>query len=119
MRRIEMAVVRQVLDVADRRVTLQLFDVGDPLGAVAGLDLRQQVLEHREHIADEADVDAHVLVDLGRVDVDVDLLRVERVGLEIAGDAIVEAHAEREQQVGFLNRRVHPRFAVHAHHAEV
>ena len=44
---------------------------------------------------------------------------LRRVGLEVAGDAIVEAHAERDQQVGFLNGRVDPRFAVHAHHAEV
>ena len=46
-------------------------------------------------------------------------LRVRRVGLEVAGDAIVEAHAERDQQVGFLDRDVDPRLAVHAHHAEV
>ena len=39
---------------------------------------------------------AHVLVDLGRVDVDVDLLRVRRVGLQVAGHAIVEPHAERD-----------------------
>ena len=42
-----------------------------------------------------------------------------RVGLEIAGDAVVEAHAQREQQVGFLNGVIDPGFAVHAHHAQV
>ena len=47
------------------------------------------------------------------------LLGVGRVGLQVAGDAIVEAHAEGEQQVGFLDGFVHPGFAVHAHHAEV
>ena len=66
-----------------------------------------------------AAVDRHVLVELGGVDVDVDLLRVRRVGLQIAGDAVVEPHAERDEQVGFLNRGVHPGFAVHAHHPEV
>ena len=66
-----------------------------------------------------ADVDGHVLADFGGVDVDVDLLRVRRVGLEVAGDAVVEPHAERDEQVGFLNGRVDPGFAVHAHHAEV
>ena len=44
---------------------------------------------------------------------------LRRVGLEVAGDAIVEAHAERDQQVGFLDRRVDPGLAVHAHHAEI
>ena len=98
---------------------LSLVDVRDPLRAIARLHLRQQLFEHVPQIADQADVGFHVLVDLGRIDVDVDLLRVERVGLEIARDAIVEPHAEREQQIGFLNRGVDPRFAVHAHHAEV
>ena len=70
-------------------------------------------------IADEGDIDLDVLVDLGGIDLDVDLLRVGRVGLQIAGDAVVEAHAEGEQQVGFLDGVVDPRFAVHAHHAEV
>ena len=60
-----------------------------------------------------------VLVELGRIDVDVDLLRVRRVGLQVAGDAIVEAHAERDQQIGLLDRGVDPGLAVHAHHAEV
>ena len=47
-----------------------------------------------------------------------DFLRALRVGFQIARDAIVESHAEGEQQVGLLNRRVDPRLAVHAHHAE-
>ena len=38
---------------------------------------------------------------------------------QLAGDAIVEAHAEGQQQVGFLDRFVDPVLAVHAHHAEV
>jgi hypothetical protein len=46
-------------------------------------------------------------------------LALRRVGFEVAGDPIVEAHAERDQEVGFLNRRVHPGLAVHAHHAEI
>ena len=44
---------------------------------------------------------------------------LRRVGLQVAGDAIVEAHAEGEQQVGLLDRGVDPGLAVHAHHAEV
>ena len=78
------------------------------------------VLQHDlPDVADQADVDLDVLVDLGAVDLDVDLLRVERVGLDVAGHAVVEAHAERDEQVGFLDRGVDPGLAVHAHHAEV
>ena len=118
VRRVQMAAVGQVLDVANGRIPLELLDVRDPLAAIARLHARHQHFERFLQIAHDADVDAHVLVDLGRVDVDVNLLRVLRVGLQVAGDAIVEPHAEREQQVGLLNRRVHPRLAVHAHHAE-
>ena len=82
-------------------------------------DLRQPVLQHRLQVAGIGHVGAHVLVQLRRVDVDVDLLGVLRVRRQLAGDAIVEAHAEREQQVGFLDRVVDPGLAVHAHHAEV
>src|ERR1039457_498558 len=59
-----------------------------------------------------------VLVDLGGVDLDVDLLGAGRVAGEVAGDAVVEAHAEGEQQVRLLDGVVDPGFAVHAHHAE-
>ncbi len=48
-----------------------------------------------------------------------DLFRVRRVSFQVAGDAIVESHAEREQQIGFLDGGVHPGFAVHTHHAQV
>ena len=75
--------------------------------------------EHVAQVADQRHVDLDVLVDLGRIDLDVDLLRVGRVGGEVAGDAVVEAHAEGDQQVGLLDRVVDPRLAVHAHHAEV
>ena len=50
------------------------------------------------------DVDPDVLVDFRGVDVDVNLLRVLRVRLQVAGDAVVEAHAERQQQIGLLDR---------------
>ena len=85
----------------------------------AGLHARQQVVDDLAEVADQADVDLDVLVDLGAVDLDVDLLGVERVGLDVAGHPVVEAHAERDQQVGFLDGGVDPGLAVHAHHAEV
>ena len=41
-----------------------------------------------------------ILADFGGIDIDVDDLGVRREGGEAAGDAIVEAHAEGDQQVG-------------------
>src|ERR1019366_10098996 len=94
VRGVEVAAVGQVDDVADAGVTFHLVDLGDP--ACVGLfgDEREQRVEHLGEIADEGDVGANVLVDLGGVDLDVDLLGGGRVAGEVAGDAIVEAHAE-------------------------
>ncbi len=47
-----------------------------------------------------------------------DLLRARSVRLELAGDAVVEAHPERDDEVGLLDGFVDPGFAVHPHHAE-
>ena len=38
------------------------------------------------------------------INFDVNFARVPRVGAQVAGDAIVKAHADGDQQVGFLNR---------------
>src|SRR4029079_6251168 len=48
-------------------------------------------------------------------DVDVDDAGVWGVGADVAGDAVVEAHADGEQQVGRLDRAVDVLPAVHAH----
>ena len=126
---VEVAVVGQVDDVAYGGVALHGVDLAEPVGRVLLLALlslrcsscrkqRQQRVEDFFEVADEGDVGPDVLVDLGGVDLDVDLLRVGRVVGEVAGDAVVEAHAEGEQEVGLLDGVVDPGLAVHAHHAE-
>ena len=65
--------------------------------------LLQQLVELREHalhVAHDGHVRRAVLADLGRVDIHVDHLGVRREGGQPAGDAVVEAHAERDQQIG-------------------
>ncbi len=54
-----------------------------------------------------------------RIHFDVNLAGVAGVGAQVAGDAIVEAHADGDQQIGFLDGVIDPSFAVHAHHAEI
>ena len=63
-------------------------------------------------------VDPHVLVDRGRVDVDVDLLRARREGVEPPGHPVVEARADRDHHVAAVHRQVGLVGAVHAEHAE-
>jgi hypothetical protein len=94
-------------------------DAPEPCVAPRRLNPGQQGLQHRAEIARDGDVGPDVLVELGRVDVDVDLLGLRRIRRQPARDAVVESHAEGDEQVGVLDGFVHPRLTVHAHHAEV
>ena len=119
VRGVEVAVVREVDDVADGGGAFAGVDLAQPggVGALVGMS-RQKELEDLFEVADEGDIGADVLVDLGGVDLDVNLLRVGSVAGEVAGDAVVEAHAEGEEEIGLLDGVVDPGLAVHAHHAE-
>ena len=76
------------------------------------------VLEHVRAVADDAEVDLDVLVDRGRIDVDVDFLAVRREGVEATGDAVVEARADADHQIAIMHRVVGLERAVHAEHAQ-
>ena len=78
-------------------------------------DHRRQRLQDALRVADDRHLDGDVLADLGRVDVDVDDPGIRRVGPDVAGDPVVEAHPDRDQQVGALDRAVDVLPAVHAH----
>ena len=69
-------------------------------------------------VADDRHVGPAHLALLGRVDVDVDDLGVGGEAVDLAGDAVVEAGAEGDQQVAALHRRDGRGVAVHARHAE-
>ena len=59
-----------------------------------------ELLQHALHVAHDGQVGRAVLADLGRIDIHVDHLGVRREGRQAAGDAVVEAHAQGDQQVG-------------------
>ena len=82
------------------------------------LEHLQQVAEHIGAVADDRHVDADVLVDRGRIDIDVDLLRARRERVDAAGDAVVEARADAQHDVAIMHRHVGFVGAVHAEHAE-
>ena len=95
------------------------------LASAAGLGLMRarapqphHVLQHMRAVADDAEIDFDVLVDRGRIDVDVDLPRLRRKGVEAAGDAIVEARADADHQIAIMHRVVGLERTVHAEHAE-
>jgi hypothetical protein len=113
-----MAVVRLVQDVPRPRLVLAGLDPRPPGLVPLGGDVGEQGLEHVAQVAHDTDVHGHVLVDLTGVDLDVDLLRVLRVGGELARDAVVEPHSEGEEEIRLLDGGVDEGLAVHAHHAE-
>jgi len=90
----------------------------NPGGVFARGDLRQKGFENLAQVADERDVGFDILVDLSRVNFDVDLLCFGRITGEDAGNAVIESHAAGDEQVGLLDGLIDPCFAVHAHHAE-
>ena len=69
-------------------------------------------------VADDRQMGDLVLVDLRRIDVDVDDLAVLGELADLAGDAIVEADAEGQQQVGLVDGVVGVDGAVHAEHLQ-
>ena len=62
------------------------------------------ILQHMRAVADDAEIDFDVLVDRGWVDIDVDLPRLRREGVEAPGDAIVEARADADHQIAIMHR---------------
>ena len=81
--------------------------------------MRQQLVQHFPQVADQRNIHFDVLVDLRRIDLNVDLFGIGSIGFQISRDPVIESHAEGEQQIRFLDGVVHPGFAVHAHHAQI
>ena len=69
-------------------------------------------------VADDADVGPHDLADRRGVDVDVDLLRAGREGVQPAGHPVVEARADADHHVAVVHGVVGLEGAVHADHAQ-
>ncbi len=82
--------------------------------AVLGSQPRQDV----GRVTDDRDVGRYVLGDLGWVDVDVDELRPRGELRELAGDPVVEAGADRDDQVRLVHRVIGRARPVHAEHPQ-
>ena len=87
--------------------------------AVLGLDGLDQVGDDLAGVPDDRHVRGAVLADLGRVDVGVDDLGVRGEAVQLAGDAVVEAGSEGDDQVGLLQRGDGGDRTVHARHSHV
>lgn len=86
---------------------------------VFGLDGLDEVGDDLAGVTDDRHVGRAVLADLGRVDVGVDDLGVRGEAVQPAGDAVVEAGSEGDDQVGLLQRGDGGDRTVHARHSDV
>ena len=117
--RIEMAGVGKILDVVYRNCALARFNCLEPCEPSRPATRGSNCSSTSRKIADQRHIDFDVLVDLSRVDFNVNLLGLQRIGRGGSGHAIVKAHAAGDEQIGFLDGVIHPRLAMHAHHAQV
>ncbi len=78
------------------------LDLRPPRGMAARFHRRQQPLQNFAQVADQRHVYRHVLVDFGPIDLHVNFLGLHRVGIELAGHPVVEAHTQSNQQIGTL-----------------
>ncbi len=93
----------------------QLGEIVSPDGRIDRRDGPDERSQDAADITHDGHVDRDVLADLGGIDVDMDDAGVGRVGADRAGDAVVEAHAQGDEQVGGLDGLVDVLPAVHAH----
>jgi len=93
VRGVEVAVVRQALNVTHCRIAFEFRNMANPCAAIAGLEMRRQSFKNLTGIADKCCVNLHVFVDFGAVDLNVDFAGALGVSAQVAGDAVVKPHA--------------------------
>ena len=70
-------------------------------------------MQYELDVANYRHINGDVLADFGRVKVHMNLLGIDGKGVRIARDSVIEAHAERNEQVCFFNGETGVRHAVH------
>ena len=108
----------EILVVVERIVAFPHGHFAAPLGRLGRLDQLVQFSQEILQVADDRQVGLLDLVDFRGIDVDVDDLRPAGELRHLAGHAIVEPHAEGQQQVGIVDGVVGIHAAVHAQHVQ-
>ena len=110
---------QQVLIIAQRVHILHTLYVGYPLVVVHRVQPGIQLAQDDLHVPDDAGVHLNILVNLCRVNVQLENLCILRKFGRIAGHTVAEPGAHHNQQVGFGYAEVGGFGAVHAHHTRV
>ena len=101
-------------------ILLPLGDPGVPRAEIGRRRLhdRVELAEGGLHVGHDRHMHELVLVDLGRIDIDVHDEAMLGEGLHLACHAIVEPHPHRDQEVGLIDGVVGVDAPVHAEHVE-
>ena len=94
------------------------MDAVHPGFALIFLGSRQQQGQRIADVGGDADLGRLDLVQFRRVDVDMDDVRLRAELRDLAGRPVVEAGADSDQQIAFVERQIGLACAVHAQHAE-
>ncbi len=98
---------------------LERLELSQPLLVRALLEILHDLGECLLHVAHHLHGSLHVLVDLCRVDVEMDHLRLFGIGLQVARYPVVEPHPDGDQHVALICFQVWSHVAMHAQHAAV
>ena len=99
--------------ILQRILGLEFFAVGRPLGDVRLLNDLVEFIEDLLDVAADRDVGRFVLVQFRCIDVDMHDLGVLGERFDVTRDAIVKAHAQRDQQIAIAYRIIRVGRAVH------
>ena len=75
--------------------------------------------EHFFQIAHDRNVRSNILVDFGRIDIDMKHFGVFRKFFRISNDAVGKSGAQRNQKIAFTDAEIRGFRAVHADHAGI
>ena len=95
-----------ILIVMERKFRRKLLTVADPFLMVRLLDQRVEPDQNLPHISDHTGIDFDVLVDLRRIDIELDDLRILCKQPRIADDTVREPGSDREQKIAAGDRQV-------------
>ena len=104
--------------VAEVRVAPPLSNLAQPGGVFIGFHQRKQSAKRQQCVTDERDISCHVLSHFSGIQVNVNYLGFGGEGAEDAGEPVVQASANHDQDIALHHGIVGVDFAVHAAHTD-
>ena len=82
-----------------------------------GLPFREHIAQHIAAITHNADFRLHILVDRGRINVDMDFLRVRRKRIQPPRDPVIEPRADADHHIAIMHGHIGFIGTMHPQHA--